>query len=99
MRKTWRFFDWPHKVVVGSKPAADAAKSPLPFPVPGDRVELPSRANEWVREKKKLKNKKKEPVGPGRQSWTNADGMGEGRGPLGFAMSQESVGPLVWRRR
>lgn len=80
---------------MGSKPAADAAKSPLPFPVPGDRVELPRRAKEGGRERERLKKKKKEPVGPGRQSWTNADGMGEGRGPLGFAMSQESVGPLV----
>lgn len=55
---------------MGSKPAADAAKSPLPFPVPGDRVELPRRAKREG-EIERLKKKKK------KSRWGRADRAGQ----------------------
>lgn len=55
---------------MGSKPAADAAKSPLPFPVPGDRVELPRRAKEGGRDREIKKEKKK-------SRWGRADRAGQ----------------------
>lgn len=79
--------------MVGSKPAADAAKSPLPFPVPGDRVELPRRAKREG-EIERLKKKKKRAGGAGPTELDKCRRNGGRPGPTRFCHVPGISGPV-----